>query len=191
MDGAESYFLQLGTKIAALAPKLLTALIVFAAFWLVAKLIARILRSIARELDDDQKAVLLLISRTVKVTLLMIGVFSALSAAGLNVTTAVAGLGLTGFALGFALKDALSNLLAGVLIFFYQPFKRGQRIIVSGFEGQVSNINLRYTTLENEGKTILVPNSQIFTNTITLLKSSAEEPATPAKEEQAHPPDTD
>ena len=39
---------------------------------------------------------------------------------GVDIAALVAGLGLTGFALGFTLKDALSNLLAGILILFYQ-----------------------------------------------------------------------
>lgn len=61
----------------------------------------------------------------------------------------IAGLGLTGFALGYACRDALSNLLAGVLIILYQPFKTGQVITVSG-------------------KTVLAPNSAVFGSVITV-----------------------
>lgn len=86
----------------------------------------------------------------------------ALSAWRVNVGALVAGLGLTGFALGFALKDVLSNLLAGVLILLYRPFQRGHRVSVTGFEGIVAEINLRYTTLDSGGKKILIPNSLLL-----------------------------
>ena len=81
----------------------------------------------------------------------------------------MAGLGLTGFALGFALKDTISNLLSGILILLYQPFKIGNTIKVSGYEGDVVSIDLRYTELNSEGNKILIPNSKLFTDPITVL----------------------
>jgi small-conductance mechanosensitive channel len=85
----------------------------------------------------------------------------------------VAGLGLTGFALGFALKDVLSNLLAGVLILIYRPFHRQDRVMVAGFEGTIADIDLRYTTLEAEDRRILIPNATLFTNAISVLRPTA------------------
>ena len=70
-------------------------------------------------------------ARAVRTTLIVIGFISALGTLGIDVTAMVAGLGLTGFALGFALKDVLSNAVAGVLILFYRPFALGDRIVVS------------------------------------------------------------
>jgi small-conductance mechanosensitive channel len=83
-------------------------------------------------------------------------------------------LGLTGFALGFAFRDALSNLLAGVLILIYHPFHRTDRIAVAGFEGTVTSIDLRYTTLQDQDKIYLIPNSTLFTNPITLVRRRTE-----------------
>ena len=95
---------------------------------------------------------------------------TALGTIGVDVSALVAGLGLTGFALGFGLKDILANVVSGVLILLYRPFELYDRIIVAGLEGVVSEIDLRYTKLEQEEKTFLVPNSLLITNTITLLK---------------------
>lgn len=67
---------------------------------------------------------------------------------GVNITGIVAGLGLTGFALGFALKDSIANLLAGVLILLYRPFDIGDRADVGGLSGHVVKIDLRYTELD-------------------------------------------
>ena len=87
---------------------------------------------------------------------------------GIDVSALIAGLGLTGFALGFAFRDALSNLLAGVLIILYQPFKPGDTITVSGYTGKIVGINFRYAVLDSEGKTVLVPNKTIFGTVIVV-----------------------
>jgi small-conductance mechanosensitive channel len=82
---------------------------------------------------------------------------------------------LTGFALGFALKDVLSNFIAGVLILLYRPFHLYDHITVAGLEGTVTEIDLRYTTLQKEGQKYLVPNSILFTNSIGIIESPARE----------------
>ena len=105
-----------------------------------------------------------------KIALILFGIITALGTVGINVSALVAGLGLTGFALGFALKDALSNVLAGALILSYRPFRPGERIEVSGYQGTVTDIDFRYTTLQTEDKTILLPNANLFTNAIVVFR---------------------
>ena len=108
--------------------------------------------------------------------MIIVGVVTALGTVGIDITALVAGVGLTGFALGFALKDIVSNVLSGILIIIYKPFRHGDGIKVSSFEGTVTNIDLRYTTLDTEGAQIFVPNSLLFTNAITVKASAAEHP---------------
>ena len=74
------------------------------------------------------------------------------------------------FSLGYALKDSISNLLAGILILIYRPFGINNKVKVDKNEGTVIHIDLRYTTLENETGKILIPNSKLFTDPITVLK---------------------
>ncbi|MEE9613527.1 MAG: mechanosensitive ion channel domain-containing protein [Thermodesulfobacteriota bacterium] len=152
------------------APKLLLGLVVFFAFWLAASMIGKFIRRFGERTGLDPH-VLNLIRQVVKTTLIVLGLVTALGTVGINVSALVAGLGLMGFALGFALKDALSNLLSGVLILVYRPFKIDDRISVAGIEGAVANIDLRYTTLKDKGKTYLIPNSTLFTKAITILNS--------------------
>lgn len=111
----------------------------------------------------------LLLARSSRITLVVFGVVTALGTLGINVSALVAGLGLTGFALGFALKDTISNLLSGILILLYQPFRIGHVIKIAGYEGQVVAIDLRYTELVSEGDRILIPNSKLFTDPITVV----------------------
>ncbi|MBI4396143.1 MAG: mechanosensitive ion channel [Elusimicrobia bacterium] len=126
-------------------------------------------RLIARS-EEAKRDIYLLVGKTAKAVLWTLGVITALGTLGINVAALVAGLGLTGFALGFALRDAISNLLAGVMIMLYRPFRRRDRILVTGFEGVVAEMNLRYTVLEAEQRTYLVPNSLLLNNPIIVLK---------------------
>ena len=113
-----------------------------------------------------------LLASIARITLLILGLVTALGTLGVNITGIVAGLGLTGFALGFALKDSIANLLAGVLILLYRPFDIGDRIDVAGLSGHVVNIDLRYTELDNPSERVLVPNSKLLTDPIRVSKTA-------------------
>lgn len=151
------------------------ALAVLVAFFLVSAAVAALIRRVAPRTGADRAALLELGARVASVAIKVLGVVTALGTLGVDVSALVAGLGLTGFALGFALKDSLSNLLAGAMILFYRPFKRGAHITVSGLEGVVKDIDLRYTTLETSERRILLPNSALLTNPIIVHLAKAEQ----------------
>jgi len=115
-----------------------------------------------------------------RVTLWLAGLASALGTLGINISALIAGLGLGGFALGFALRDILANLVAGVLILVYRPFQEGDAIAVAGQSGTVSAIDLRYTELAADGKRVLVPNQTIFTSAVVVDSPTAAAAASPA-----------
>jgi small-conductance mechanosensitive channel len=145
------------------------AIAVFAAFWVASRVVSALIsRFVHRDMANAD--LIQLLARSARVALQVFGAVTALGTAGVDVRALVAGLGLTGFALGFAFRDVLSNVLAGVLILMYRPFHRGERIAVTGLEGTVTEIDLRYTILENEGKTILIPNANLFTNPIVVTR---------------------
>ena len=151
--------------------KLGASLLILGAFWLAGSLVRRALAQLGKRYDPAKQDVLNLMGQIAWISLLVFGTVTALGTLGVNVSALVAGLGLTGFALGFAFRDALSNLLAGVLILLHHPFRRGDRIAVVGFEGKVIGIDLRYTTLQNDDKVYLIPNATLFTNAISLTKA--------------------
>ncbi len=150
-------------------PRVIGVIVIFVVFFILAKIIKRIITNAAERLKLDGNLTSLL-ARTSSITLIIFGFVTALGTLGINVSALVAGLGLTGFALGFALKDTISNLLAGVLILLYRPFEKGNRIKISGYEGIVISIDLRYTELDSEGNKVLIPNSKLFTDPITVLQ---------------------
>lgn len=91
----------------------------------------------------------------------------ALDAFGFDPRTVATGLGLTGLALGFALKDVLSNFVSGILILTLRPFELGDQIVVDETEGNVERIELRATQLRTyDGRVVLVPNAEVFTSRI-------------------------
>ena len=78
-------------------------------------------------------------------------------------------LGIFSIAIGFAFRDILENLLAGVLLLFRAPFRTGDEIEVEGVRGTVQEINLRETVLRTyEGRRVLVPNATVYKNEITV-----------------------
>ncbi len=151
------------------APRVIGVVVIFIVFFILAKIVKRIITNAAERLKLDDNLTSLL-ARTSKITLIIFGFVTALGTLGINVSALVAGLGLIGFALGFALKDTISNLLSGVLILLYRPFEVGNRIKISGYEGIVISIDLRYTKLDSERTKVLIPNSKLFTDPITVLK---------------------
>lgn len=102
-------------------PPIAVAVIVFLAFWILAKIAKKTIIKTGERSKLDGHIVTLL-AKSVKLCLMSFGVITSLGTLGINVSALVAGLGLTGFALGFALKDTISNTLAGVLILIYRPF---------------------------------------------------------------------
>ena len=151
--------------------RILIPVFVLAFFWIIAMILKNFILKLARK-NLQKSYVFKILADFCKISLILLGIVTALGTAGLNVSAIVASLGLSGFALGFALKDYLSNILAGITILMYQPFQINDNIQVTSAEGKVAEINLRYTILVNDQKRILIPNSTMLNNTINILNTS-------------------
>lgn len=163
-----SFTQALYTHAALWVPKAIGVVLIIVFFIFLARIFRKAIFSAAERFTLD-KNITPLLARTSSIAIMIFGIITALGTLGINVSALVAGLGLTGFALGFALKDTISNLLSGVLILFYRPFEVGNRVKISGYEGMVVSIDLRYTELESEGNKVLIPNSKLFTDPIVVL----------------------
>jgi small-conductance mechanosensitive channel len=156
---------------------LISAGVVFIGFWLASLLVKKIAEKffLTRKVDEALARFLI---RVIRITLVGIGVVTALGTLGVDVSAIVAGLGLTGLALGIALKDIVSNAMSGIMLLMFRPFRHRDRIKVGDFEGTVCDIDLRYTHLRTDGRVIFVPNSMMFANAVTVVTSAKVE-ATP------------
>jgi small conductance mechanosensitive channel len=145
--------------------------------WLAAALAGRALRRIG-EGDVQRGEVMAVLAGLAHWAILGAGVLTALGTLGVDISALVAGLGLTGLTIGFALKDVIASVMAGIMLMIYRPFRRGDRIAVVGLEGIVAGLDLRYTHLQAEGKRYLVPNATVLANAVTVLAGPREgEPA--------------
>ncbi len=97
----------------------------------------------------------------------LVGLLVVLSVLGVNLGPALAGLGIAGFVLGFALQDSLSNFAAGMMIMIYRPFDVGDLVTAAGVTGKVKDLTLVstvITTLDNQ--LLVVPNGKIWGDVI-------------------------
>jgi small conductance mechanosensitive channel len=146
---------------------LIVALITFAAFylgWLLARIALNQLFK-RSEIDETNQE---FIKTIVKYTILLIGGVNALSSVGVDTAGLVASLGIAGITIGFAARDAFSNLISGVLIFVDRPFVIGDLIEVGGNYGRVDHITLRSTRIITpDGKMLAVPNTEMINKTVS------------------------
>ena len=123
-----------------------------------------------------------LLNRLSGLIIYAIAIVLALDLLGINVMPFVAGAGVAGIAIGFAAKDTLSNLIAGVLLIIDRPFELGDRIEVwsapkgSASWGDVVDIGLRATKIRTtDNIVIVIPNNEIMKRDIvnyTLMSNA-------------------
>jgi len=83
--------------------------------------------------------------------------------------TIISSLGIGSVAIGFAFKDILQNLLAGILLLVNRPYRRGDQIVVKDFEGTVEHIQSRATLIKTyDGRRVIIPNSDIYTSPVVV-----------------------
>lgn len=153
------------TQILYSIPNILTALFIFLVSLFLARLVAGLLRgSLLRRRMVSHVADLL--ARFLYWSILLVGVIMALQRF-FDVTAFLAGLGILGFTVGFALQDVMKNFAAGVILLFQQPFRVGEAISVAGFEGTILAIDLRATEMSTfDGRLVTIPNATMLTNPI-------------------------
>ena len=164
---------EIGGMVAKEGPKLLLrlllmALIVFG-FAQLAKVVQRLVR---RGLNSARVHISHLLKEmilsSVRNLVIMLGILVALAQMGVSLGPLLAGLGIAGFIIGFALQDSLANFASGMLILLYRPFDVGDVVDAGGVRGKVkamSLVNTTFLTLDNQR--LVVPNNLIWGSVIT------------------------
>lgn len=146
--------MQYGPKI--LAAALIMVVGVFVAGW-VAGLVQRWLSKI--ELEPPVRELLL---RLVRVVVLLLFLLLALQNLEVQLLPLIAGLGVAGAGIAFAMQGVLGNLFAGLTIIFTKPFRVGEYVSMIGVEGRVETIELFTTKLSHPDRSrVVVPNRKI------------------------------
>ncbi|QOY95498.1 mechanosensitive ion channel family protein [Massilia sp. UMI-21] len=163
----ETAFARLLESAIVVIPRALAAALVLFGFWLLARLVRWIMRLVFRQFLSDL-TVENLIRQVGYYAVWGLGLMVAAGAFGLDPEDVATGLGLTSIALGFALKDILSNFVSGLLILILRPFQLGDQIIIGETEGSVERIELRATLIRTyDGRVVSVPNAETFTSRVT------------------------
>ncbi len=145
-------------------------------FKILSKLIGRIVKKTVStsKLTISQLLQEFFISASSKVVML-IGVLVALSQLGVEIAPLLAGLGVIGFIVGFALQNTLSNFASGMMILVYRPYDVGDAIEAGGVTGKVQQMSLVSTTvLTFDNQKLIIPNNKIWGDVIrnvTALKN--------------------
>jgi len=156
----------LGDRAVVLLTDVMSGLIVFVLYLLLWFILRALLKPVMRRspLDETWKV---FIFSLVKYGLFLAGLVSALAAAGVNTSALLASLGIAGFTIGFAAKDAFSNLISGLLIYLDRPFVIGDLVEIEDHYGTVDQITLRSTRIiTSDGKMLAVPNADIINKTV-------------------------
>lgn len=150
------------------APKMVAALLVLLAFYLLLRVTQPALRAALKRAQFVEGLIKLLVDGLYRGVVLLFGIAMAASQLGINVSAMLAGLGVAGIALGFAAQETVANMIAGFLIFWDRPFKIGDHITTTGDQyGEVKEITLRTTRIRTLDNTyVVIPNKQIIGDTL-------------------------
>ena len=154
-------------------PSLMGAIIVIILTWIAAKGVRYVAYRWAKQTEGDSNTELL-ISRLSYGAVWVVGFIIALGVMGLNFGALLGALGLTSVAIGFSLKDVLSNYISGVILLAARPFRINDQVVIKDYEGTITQIQLRATTLKTyDGRVVYIPNQEVFQASIINNTASA------------------
>ncbi len=120
-------------------------------------------------LDDD---ILPLLHKTSRVILMIIGIFFIFGEWNIDVTGLLAGVGVAGLAIGFAIKDSLANIFGGISIILDKAFKVGDVVkLDDGSTGTIKDIGLRSTRIRTwNNELLIIPNGKLANSKVQNYK---------------------
>lgn len=161
-------------------PRLLLKLLLFALILFISSRLGRLAKRIVRSALTRGKDVRLshllqqMIVGSIGNIVFLIGLMIGLSQLGIALGPLLAGLGIVGFIVGFALQDTLSNFASGMMILMYRPFDVGDFVTAAGISGRVEKMSLVNSTFKTfDNQVLLIPNSQIWGSVITNYTDQA------------------
>lgn len=154
-------------------PRLLFRLIVVIVILFVFSRLGRAVQALTKKALSSSKVRLSalltdMIVATARNLMMLLGILIALSQLGISLGPLLAGLGIAGFIIGFALQDTLGNFASGMLILIYRPFDVGDFVTAGGVTGKVSHMSLVNTTFKTiDNQVLVVPNNMIWSGVVT------------------------
>ncbi|MBU4179525.1 MAG: mechanosensitive ion channel [Actinobacteria bacterium] len=165
-------FVELWRKMTDYGPRWLVALVIMVVAYIISRLVKSLVEKAVGRVSTEGY-INILIARGASAVVLGIGVLLALSEIGMSLSGALAAVGLASVGIGFALKDVLGNLFAGITLLVQHPFTIGDQVLIGGQEGVVENVRVRDTQiLTYAGERVYIPNQMVFENPIINYTST-------------------
>jgi small conductance mechanosensitive channel len=170
LDSGKEWLIENGPQ---WAFKLVVFVLILVVFALLARVVKRLVGSALASSKVHASKLLqdLLVSFAGK-AIFLVGILIALAQLGIKIGPVLAGLGIVGFIVGFALQETLSNFAAGVMILIYRPFDVGDAVEAGGISGKVKQMNLVSTTITTfDNQRVIVPNRKIWGDVIRNINA--------------------
>lgn len=114
------------------------------------------------DLDGTEKTLISALESVLRFIIIFVGAIFIADALGFELTSLLAGLGISGLAFALAAKDSISNFFGAITVLLDRPFKVGDWVVIGTSEGEVIEINLRTTLVRTSLDTIItIPNANL------------------------------
>jgi len=148
--------------------------IIFAVYYVIRglnKVIEYLVRKHVDKREDDDDTIAIALGTVAKIIIWIIGFLFILSNLGINVMSLIAGLGVGGIAIAFALQKILEDIFSSFTIYFDKPFQVGDYIVIGEDSGTVEKIGLKTTRIRHlEGQELVVSNRELTSSRIHNYK---------------------
>lgn len=167
MELLERFWLNNSEAVLGIAYKAMLVLFVLIGCKIVASILKRTINNTNKNFEEFDATLVPILVTSSKYLVYTLGLIIVLDIFGIETASIIALLGAMGLAVGFALKDTLSNIAAGLMLLVLRPFRVKDFIEFGGVSGSVNEINLFTTILETaDGIFISAPNSNLWGNSI-------------------------
>jgi len=157
-------FERLATMLKSYVPRAMLALVVLVVGHLVARVARWVVQRMLRRVVSD---VQVFVGRLTYIVVTIASLLWALAELNIYAAALTTLLGAVTLAVTLSTQDLAKNLVAGVFLLIERPFRKGDRITIRTFTGQVSSIELRTTRLLAEGdRLIIVPNTVVMSEIV-------------------------
>jgi small-conductance mechanosensitive channel len=166
--------------------KIITGIFLFTLVWQAIEIATKFLRYLVThflEKDEDNDGVIdpnsatasHMVTLIARIVFWSLGTLFVLSNLGIEVTSLIAGLGIGGLAVAFALQGVLGDLFASFSLYFDKPFRIGDFIVIGSDSGTVERIGIKTTRIRTlQGEELVVSNTELTSARVQNFKKMEE-----------------
>ncbi len=154
----------------------LNALVIVVLIFQVTKSIQIVIEFVAKKMSDSEddehaKSAAHLLSAITTIIVWIFGIIMILANVGINVASLIAGVGIGGIAIAFAIKEILADLFSSFSIYFDKPFKAGDTVKVGEDVGVIQKIGIKTTRVKaRTGEELIVSNQDMTSSRVHNFK---------------------